>query len=64
MKLPHHLRSAGGDRPSPTIPGSQHSGRVTPLDVFVRQCEENCLRLEDSALRERCLRSCGYPAEL
>lgn len=64
MKLPHPRWLSTGDELSPAIPGPRRRGRVTPLDVFIRHCESNCLRLEDPVLRERCLRSCGYPAEL
>lgn len=35
-------------------------GQVAPQSVFAGHCEQICMRIQDAALRERCLRACGY----
>ncbi|MFO0896676.1 MAG: hypothetical protein U0836_04525 [Pirellulales bacterium] len=35
-------------------------GPIAPQSVFAGHCEQICMRIQDAALRERCLRACGY----
>ncbi len=58
MKLPSKLSALPrlNARPAP----APNRAQIAPQSVFAGHCEQICMRIQDAALRERCLRACGY----
>jgi hypothetical protein len=58
MKLPSKVPALR--RQNAFVRKSTIRGQIAPQNVFAGHCEQICLRIQDAALRERCLRACGY----